>query len=301
MAQFTEVHFAVKNGVCNARVYSPDLKNKYNDYCVIMGHGFGLTLDCGLEPYIARYTGNGFYVLVFDYRHFGISDGHPRQLLSPWKQIQDWRAAIKYARQGIGNTPKKIILWGTSFSGGYVILAGAKDKDIAAIVAQCPAMDGISMMVNAFRYSGFINLCKLVYHGFLDFLCGILHLKPHPMKIYGKPGETAMMSSHDSARGYQTITALSRTFKNEICPRFMLLLWMHRPVSKARQIQCPALLLICDQDSVAPAYSAELVREKCDRYVTAIHYDIGHFDIYTGNDREKSLHDQMKFLEKVLF
>ena len=65
--------------------------------CIVMAHGLGGTRDAGLEPYAQRFADAGFAVLLFDYRHFGASDGEPRQLLSVSKQLQDWRAAISFA------------------------------------------------------------------------------------------------------------------------------------------------------------------------------------------------------------
>jgi hypothetical protein len=46
--------------------------------------------------------------LAFDYRHFGDSDGTPRQLLDIAHQLEDWQAAIAYARAT--ETPFNIVL-----------------------------------------------------------------------------------------------------------------------------------------------------------------------------------------------
>jgi hypothetical protein len=58
---------------------------------------------------------------VFDYRHFGASDGQPRQLIDIAGQLDDYRAAICFARSLRGVNAKRIALWGTSLSGGHVI------------------------------------------------------------------------------------------------------------------------------------------------------------------------------------
>ena len=63
-----------------------------------MGHGFGGTKDAGLERYAIRYQDAGFAVLIFDYRHLGESEGEPRQLIWIPYQLQDYLAAIEYAR-----------------------------------------------------------------------------------------------------------------------------------------------------------------------------------------------------------
>ena len=77
------------------------------------GERFGGTRE-GLEPYAVRYQEAGFFSLVFDYRHFGESDGEPRQLIWIPYQLEDYAAAIKYARSLEEIDPEKIALWGTS-------------------------------------------------------------------------------------------------------------------------------------------------------------------------------------------
>ena len=47
-----------------------------------------------LDTFAERFAAAGYSCLVFDYRHFGDSDGAPRQLLSIRRQLDDWAAAI---------------------------------------------------------------------------------------------------------------------------------------------------------------------------------------------------------------
>ena len=92
-----DVIFTVKGTRLNAWLYLPKNLSKPVP-CIIMGNGFGGTRE-GLEPYAVRYQEAGFASLVFDYRHFGQSDGEPRQLLWIPYQLEDYAAAIKYARE----------------------------------------------------------------------------------------------------------------------------------------------------------------------------------------------------------
>jgi dienelactone hydrolase len=80
-------------------------------------------------------------LLVFDYRHFGASEGEPRQLLDVAKQLGDWRAAIAWTRAQPEIDAARVAIWGTSFSGGHVMSLGAEDAQLAAIVAQVPFCD----------------------------------------------------------------------------------------------------------------------------------------------------------------
>jgi pimeloyl-ACP methyl ester carboxylesterase len=296
---YREVEFYSEKELCRGRLYKAEKESAYSNYCVVMAHGFGLTMDCGLDIFVLSFVEKGLNVFLFDYRHFGESEGQPRQMLSFRKQIKDWIAAIHHARSSLFEGEKKIILWGTSFSGGYVISAAAKYKDVAAIISQCPAMDGLSILTNTLKYSGLVNFTRSLAAAGLDVLCALFG-KGHMMKVYGGEKEIAAMTSKDSLSGYSYIVSGSKTFTNGFLPRYMLLLWSHRPLLNARKIKCPTLLVVCKRDSVAPAYSAEKFEKKCSKYVSAVYYDIGHFDVYKGSDCERSIKEQLKFIDKVV-
>src|SRR5690606_36168684 len=87
----------------------------------------------------------GFAVLSFDYRHFGGSEGEPRNLISIPKLLEDWEAAVNYALTIKNVNTNKIGLWGSSFAGGHVIVTASshpKKDRIGAVVAQVPCVDG---------------------------------------------------------------------------------------------------------------------------------------------------------------
>ena len=72
------------------------------------------TKDLGLAAYAEGFVGAGLAVLLFDYRHFGASAGQPRQLIDIARQLDDYRAAVRFARTCEGVDPTRIALWGTS-------------------------------------------------------------------------------------------------------------------------------------------------------------------------------------------
>ena len=81
----------------------------------------------GLERYAARFQAAGYAALVFDYRTWGDSEGEPRGLIWIPDQLADYAAAIQYARSRPEIDPARIALWGSSLSGGHVIVATAQD------------------------------------------------------------------------------------------------------------------------------------------------------------------------------
>jgi pimeloyl-ACP methyl ester carboxylesterase len=290
-----DVTFQVNGTLISAWLYMPeDLSVPVP--CIIMGHGFGGTKDMIMESYALRYQEAGYSVLAFDYRHFGESEGEPRQLLWIPYQLEDYSAAIKYARSLREIDPARIALWGTSASGGYGIVIAAKDKKIACVCAQCPGLDNEASSKMFVKTLGVGHILRLVIHGQRDMMRSRLGLSPHKIPIVGKPGSLAFFPVLDAYEGYGKL--VPENFINEVCARVVLRSHGYKPVEHVRNVHCPILIQICDNDSLAPI-SAETEKE-LSKYAEVKHYPIGHFDIYIGSDFEKSVNDQINFFKTHL-
>src|SRR5688500_196635 len=136
-----DVSFPSSGDECRSWLILPDAEHPP---LVILGHGLGATREYGLEPFARRFGEAGIAALVFTYRHFGDSGGQPRQLLDIERQLGDWAAALAYARGLDGIDHDRIALWGTSFGGGHVIEAAARDGAVAAVVSHCPFTAGLA-------------------------------------------------------------------------------------------------------------------------------------------------------------
>jgi len=264
--------------------------------CIVMGHGFGGTKDMLLEHYAIRYQKAGYAVLAFDYRHFGESEGQPRQLFLIRYQLEDCEGAIKYARSRKEVDPARIALWGTSAGGGYGIVIAAKDKDIACVVAQCPGLDHKASEKMFRRTLGIRHILRLVVHAQRDIMRSRLGLSPHKIPIVGKPGTMAFLPISDAYDGYSKV--VSESFTNEVCARVILRSHGFSPVKHIHSVDCPVLIQICDHDSLAPI-STE-TEEELRKYAEVKRYPIGHFDIYIGSNFEKAVSDQLEFFREHL-
>lgn len=292
-----EEHRFPSNGVtCVGRLHRLD-ETPVNRPCVIMGHGFAATQDCGLQPFVDALVAADYAVFTFDYRHFGASDGEPRQLLVIRREIEDWLAAIQCVRSLPGVDPERIALWGTSLGGGLVTSAAARDGKVRALVAQCPMMDGQASALAVLGYGGVGYMARLAGHGIRDQIRGMLGLSPHYIPSAGKPGEIAAMSSEDARDGY--LALIPEGVPNRVAARIVTRLMFFRPVREASRVNCPALIQICDRDTVAPAAAAEKAAGRMPQ-AEVRHYDVGHFDIYQGEAREQALKDQLAFLAAVM-
>jgi fermentation-respiration switch protein FrsA (DUF1100 family) len=291
-----DVSFKVKGTSLSAWLYLPENLSAPAP-CIIMGHGFGGTKDMGLESYAIRYQKAGFAVLIFDYRYFGESDGEPRQLIWIPFQLEDWSAAITYARNLEGINPEKIALWGTSMSGGHVIVTAAKDNKIACVVAQCPGLDGRASAEMLLKGNSIGYVLRMIMHGQRDYFRSWFGLSPHKIPIVGKPGSIACLTSPDAYSGFRFAPD---NFINEVCARILLRGDKYRPVKQAKNVRCPVLLQICEHDSIIPKSAAEETEKQLGKYAEAIYYPIGHFDIYFGGNFEKAVSDQLEFFKRHL-
>ena len=109
---------------------------------IVMTHGFSAVKEMYLDRYADVFANAGMAALVFDNRNFGSSDGEPRQEIDPWDQIRDYRHAITYVSTRSEVDPARIGIWGSSYSGGHVLVVGAIDRRVKCVVAQVPLVSG---------------------------------------------------------------------------------------------------------------------------------------------------------------
>ncbi|MGM0451262.1 MAG: alpha/beta hydrolase [Pseudomonadota bacterium] len=295
----TEVRFRVDGEALAGWWFEPQMPARSPCPCIVMAHGLGGTRNAGLVPYARTFAEAGFAVLLFDYRHFGASEGEPRQLVSVRRQLADWQGAIDFARHQTGIDPRRIALWGSSFSGGHVIVAAARDGGVAAVSAQGPMMDGLAAVMNVVEYAGIGGILRLSGLALRDQARALVGGAPLYAPIVGHPGETAAMATEDAYDGYRAIAPAD--WRNELAARLALQLPLYRPLRYARRVPCPVLILVCGRDSVAPPEAAEKVASRAGGRAELHRYDdLGHFDIYVGEGFQRSSSDQLAFFQRHL-
>jgi len=262
---------------------------------IVMAHGLGAIKELRLSAFAERFVGAGYACLVFDYRHFGESDGAPRQLLSIRRQRADWRAAIAFARSLPELDPNRVVAWGTSFAGGHVVATAAEDPRLAAAIAQCPFTDGLSSALRiAPRTSAALTLAAA-----RDLAARLRGRDPVRVKVAGYPGEKALMNATDVREGVLALIDASGLTEDdvpqEVPARIALAIPFARPGRRAKDVRCPTLFCVCDADTVAPA-RATLRHAAKAPHGDVRRYPYGHFDIYVGDPFERVVSDQLAFL-----
>lgn len=292
MSNYVDIQFISKGTICRGWLYSPN-NNSTKNPCIIMAHGFGGTKELRLDAYAEAFTSAGYSVLVFDYRHFGSSDGNPRQLLSIKKQHEDWHSALAYARSLDGVDTRRIILWGTSFSGGHVAKIAVEDGDIAAVISQVPHLNGPATL----HVAGMMQILKLSIAGIRDILHKTFCLNPFYIGIVGEPGELAAMTAPGEATAMEKLVPSGFNLNNKIAARICLSVAFYSPGKLARYIKIPWLIQVSLKDATTPIYPAEIAASRASN-AELIYYDVGHFAVYVQPNFEKTVADQIDFLQR---
>lgn len=273
------------------------LSNDRGTPCVVMAHGFAATRDTGLLPFARRFAAAGLHVLVFDYRGFGTSAGQPRQDVDHRRHRQDYHAALAHVRSRREVDPDRVAVWGSSYSGGHVVVVAKQDPRVAAVVSQGAAMDGLTALFGNSTSEGPGKARRMVGHIARDLATIVGRRTPHTVTVVGEPGTDAVITGEDAESGYLTLAG--PTFRNEMCARGLLRVGFNRPVLAAAGVRVPALVVIAERDDVAPPSA---VREAARRmpHAQTLAFDCNHFDIYVGEVFERSVARQVAFLTASL-
>ena len=286
-----DIQFSSDGVTCRGWLYLPDSPEP--PPVIVMGHGLGAVKEMRLDAFAERFSAAGYACLVFDYRHFGASDGEPRQLLDIELQRDDWAAAVAYARSLPEVDGRRVVLWGSSFGGGHVIAMGARLPGLAAVIAQCPFTDGTASAIA----TGPATTARLLPRIVADLAAAARGKPPVLVPLAGPPRSAALMTAPDAVPGFLRLVPEGMAFRNEAAARVGLRITLDNPGRSARKVQCPILFCICDTDSVAPAGATERHARKAPRGEIK-HYPFGHFDIYVGGGFERAVRDQLDFLQQ---
>lgn len=295
------IKFSSKGITCSAwyiPATSDSYKNAQGRPCIILANGFGGTKDSGLLCFAEPFNEAGFDTFIFDYRGFGDSEGLPRQNVSYKKQREDYHAAIATVRNLPNVDKNRIVLWGTSYSGGHVIAVAAQDQRISAVVSMNPATDGLAALAQVYQYGGLKQLTTAIGHGLKDMVRAITKREPHLIPIVGQPGTAAMISTPGAEEDYTSM--VGPTWRNEVCARASLEVANNRPITFANRVTCPLLMQVGSNDQIAPPAPARKTASLTQGPTELLEYPIDHFDFYRESWLEILMNDQINYLLKIL-
>ena len=162
---------------------------------ILMAHGIGGIKSADLAHFAERFAAAGDSCVVFGRRHFGASDGAPRELLRIRRQRDDYRAALEFARQ-LPQTLRTVV-WGCSFAGLHATSQAVQDRRLAAAIAICPLVDGAhAIFMKPVRLTA-----RLTAAGLADLLGAAVRRPPRYVPISVPEGGFGVLPAPDSLEG----------------------------------------------------------------------------------------------------
>src|SRR6476620_11515237 len=141
MSSRRDIEFPAEDGtILRGWLYEPEGGGPFP--LVVMAHGFSAVKEMYLDDFAEAFADAGMAALVYDNRNLGASDGTPRGDIDPRQQIDDYRTAITFAAGLDTVDAGRIGVWGSSYSGGHVLVVAAIDRRVKCVVSQVPLVSG---------------------------------------------------------------------------------------------------------------------------------------------------------------
>ncbi|WP_391485004.1 alpha/beta hydrolase [Acinetobacter baumannii] len=276
-----------------ADFYIPKTNNK--SAVILMAHGFAGLRQFKLIQYAQRFAQAGYAVILFDYRYWGGSTGKPREMISINSQLEDWKTMIQYASTCKFIDNRRIVLWGTSLSGGYALSLASELKNIQAIMVQIPYVDGAetAKLYPLQRYPQALKLSSQ------DYMGSKMGLNPKRLPVVDQY-KLCFMPTADSYYGYLSIVNPDYYWSGEVPARVFFNLMRYRPIQLVRQINITVLFIAAQHDSLIPIESSREAATNIAPFVSYHEWDMKHFDIYHGSWFEKAVTTQLEFLHQYI-
>jgi len=260
-----------------------------------MAHGFAAQRDFGLDPFAQELVSAGTAVFRFDYRGFANSEGLPRHWVSPRRHVQDWHSALSYVRGLAQVDTRRIGLWGTSFSGGHVLVVAAQDRRIRAVSSLVPFVSGLSALGT--MSPG--QILRLSLAGLRDVIQTLSGGPPYRLPVIGKPGDVALLSTAECEPGFWALVPENSPWENATPARIALTVAMYSPMRFAREIACPVLVVAGTQDSLIPLRAVQRTADRIPDCRLEI-LECNHFEPYQGEWLKETLALQRNFFNSEL-
>jgi uncharacterized protein len=110
--------------------------------------------------YAERIAKAGYITLALDHRHFGESDGMPRQHEDPAKKMEDFKNAISFLSSLNDVDKERIGACGISMGGGYMLQLAAFDRRIKAVAIVASGLNLGDTLLEMLGKDGFNNFLR---------------------------------------------------------------------------------------------------------------------------------------------
>ncbi len=271
-----DLRFPCADSTCAGWLYLPSHSGRAP--VVIMGHGFAGTRDVGLPRFAERFARAGLAVFVFDYRGFGASGGSPRQLVDPWRHLEDWRAAVAFARGRAEVDPERVALFGSSLGAGHALITAASDSAVRAVVAQAPLVDSSAEGEATFYGVGW--LIRLLLTGWADLARSGLGGDSILIPAIAPAGGFGMIVDDSAYAAFEKLVTPGSTYRNEVVAHSPFTFDDYDPAPHAAEIRAPILLIASRSDRFTPYAAIESFAARAPAARIEL-FEGDHFDVYS--------------------
>jgi fermentation-respiration switch protein FrsA (DUF1100 family) len=264
---------------------------------VVMAHGMAGTRDVALEAFALAFARRKLAAFVFDYRSFGASGGGPRQLVDPWRQLEDWAAAVTFVRARDDVDGSRLALWGSSLGGGHAIITGARDPAVRAVVAQAPLVD--TTQEGEAAALGVGAALRLLFTAWADVISAIGSDEAWLVPAIAPPGAHGLIVDPAAYAAFERLVEPGSLYRNAVAARSLLTFDEYDPSVQGASLEAPLLLIASRDDRFASFAGAEGFAAT---HPNAAIAEIGgdHFDIYSPPHRDEAARLAADFLAREL-
>jgi fermentation-respiration switch protein FrsA (DUF1100 family) len=204
-----------------------------------------------LEDYAKAIAATGLAALTFDFRRLGKSDGEPRQEIDPFDQIEDYRAAITWLSARPEVKPRSIGVWGSSYSGGHVLVVAATDSRVRAVVSQVPTISSYDAALRK-THPAKLDGLREVFHA--DRLARLNGAAPAMIQTVGTEDEPDVAYPGTDSYTYMTGQgAIVPEWRNETTLRSLEAARAYEPGNWIDRIgPKPLLMILASRDTTTP-------------------------------------------------
>jgi len=261
---------------CSGWLYvSDDLKAGAKAPTIVMANGFTGVKEQILPNFAARFVDAGFVTMVFDYRHFGDSEGEPRSQNFPLELVEDIRNAITWVSDQPEVDPQRIGIWGASQGGGLVLYVGTYDRRVKAVVSLVPFAPTPEQR-RARNAENYDSMSRILLRDRIErYKTGVVNY----MKVVAPEGEPCVLPGKEA---YDEYTAIKQpNWRNQVTLESLEKMREFDPVSMVHMISpTPLLFIVAEKDCFFPLDLVKAIYERAREPKAMKTFPVLHFEMY---------------------
>lgn len=247
----TDVEFDARGTTLRGWLYTPD-SGTGPFATVVMAHGFSALKEMDLDRYAEVFSAAGLAALVYDNRNLGTSDGQPRFEIDPVAQMRDYQDGVTYAESRSEVDADRIGIWGTSYTGGLVLIAAALDRRVKCVVSQVPYISGYENILQVMPLENREQFYRMVCEERRSLAAGnppstVTICTDDPTKPITAPGRRTYryFTTHAHEKGLN--------WENQVTIRSLELRLEYEAMPYLERISpTPLLMIVADHDDITP-------------------------------------------------